>query len=353
MQLRMDIYEPAGDTATNRPLLIFCHQGGFYSGTKTDSDMVVFCTQFAKMGYVTASIEYRLTDIGNLLDSVNMIKSVFRGLQDGKAAIRYFRQDVAVGGNTYSINPNGIFFGGASAGSILSTHLVYMNDTLEMPPLWRQYLASIGGLEGTSGNPGYSTDVVAVYNFAGTLADTNWLQAGDPPLFSSHTVDDPLAIYGYGPPYGSALLPNMYGSSLLHQRAVNIGMESTFYSYAGSQHPPYKNAPLFDTAIVHLRDFLYQYVPCNTISIGEFSSENSFSIYPNPSQGHITITRKQAKNEVYNLRILNGIGQEIWLKKNFHQSTTLDLSSFPKGVYLIQIRNIRGSLIATEQIALE
>ena len=45
------------------------------------------------MGYVTASIEYRLGMFP--IDSVNAIKAVLRATQDMKAAVRWFRQDAA------------------------------------------------------------------------------------------------------------------------------------------------------------------------------------------------------------------------------------------------------------------
>lgn len=344
MQLKMDVYEPNGDTEMNRPLLIFCHQGGFSMGTKSDSDMVLFCTEFAKMGYVTASIEYRLTDGANITDSVNMIKAVFRGVQDGKAAIRWFRKNVDIGGNTYNINSDGIFFGGSSAGSILSMHLVYMDDTASMSTNWQQYMDSLGGLEGSSGNPGYSTEVLACYNFAGTLADTNWLESGDPPLFSSHTVDDPLAIYGYGPPYGLNLLPSMYGSSLLHQRANNVGMGSTFYSYPGSQHPPYKNAPLFDTAIVHLRDFLYEYVPCNNVSIVEMDQKSSFSVYPNPITETATV-KFDGNLNIREVNMFDILGENVaYYPVSGANQLVISTGTLKPGIYILQALSSDGML---------
>ena len=58
--LELDIYQPQGDTAAVRPLLIMAHGGSFIGGSKTGTDVVFICQKFAKMGYVVASIEYRL-----------------------------------------------------------------------------------------------------------------------------------------------------------------------------------------------------------------------------------------------------------------------------------------------------
>src|SRR2546421_8172 len=58
--LVMDIYQPTGDVATRRGLIVLAHGGSFIGGGRTDQDVSTLCTRFAKMGYVTASIDYRL-----------------------------------------------------------------------------------------------------------------------------------------------------------------------------------------------------------------------------------------------------------------------------------------------------
>src|SRR5689334_19752194 len=58
--LVMDIYQPTGDVASSRGLIILAHGGSFISGSRTDQDVTTLCTRFGKMGYVTASIDYRL-----------------------------------------------------------------------------------------------------------------------------------------------------------------------------------------------------------------------------------------------------------------------------------------------------
>ena len=65
--LAMDIYTPDGDNYTNRPLIIFAHGGAFIGGTKTNTTMIDLCETFAKRGYVTASISYRLATHSTVL----------------------------------------------------------------------------------------------------------------------------------------------------------------------------------------------------------------------------------------------------------------------------------------------
>ena len=99
--LKMDFYEPEGDTETERPLLIWVHGGSFMFGDKTDYDVVQFSERFAKKGFVCASINYRLGIFP--LDSANAVKAVVRATQDLRAAIRFFHKDKQEG-NAYKID---------------------------------------------------------------------------------------------------------------------------------------------------------------------------------------------------------------------------------------------------------
>ena len=91
--LKVDIYQPTGDTFSARPLILLAHEGTFVSGNR-ESDMTVdsLCVRFAKRGYVTASIDYRLGNIGSMIgpDSGYAINEVIQAVSDGKAAIRFF-----------------------------------------------------------------------------------------------------------------------------------------------------------------------------------------------------------------------------------------------------------------------
>jgi hypothetical protein len=62
VELRLDVYEPAGDTEAQRPLIVWIHGGGFAAGSR--EALADVATAYARLGYVTASIDYRL-DPGN------------------------------------------------------------------------------------------------------------------------------------------------------------------------------------------------------------------------------------------------------------------------------------------------
>ncbi|RYY20076.1 MAG: hypothetical protein EOO36_04295, partial [Cytophagaceae bacterium] len=163
-QLLLDIYQPTGDTVKRRPLIIFAHGGGFIVGTKTDAYPVAFCTRLARLGYVVASIEYRLgfpiTGFpGPLTDTAGIAQAAIRGGHDMKAAVRFFRQDAATG-KTYRVYSSYIIAAGSSAGAFAALETGYLDKASEVPAYVN--LAALGGIEGASGNPGYSSAVAAV-----------------------------------------------------------------------------------------------------------------------------------------------------------------------------------------------
>ena len=91
--LSMHINQPKHDTFLTRPLIIFAFGGSFTAGVKESPDILHLCDEFTKRGYVTATIDYRLGfENGNDSDT-NQLKAVFRGIQDAKAAIRFFYKD--------------------------------------------------------------------------------------------------------------------------------------------------------------------------------------------------------------------------------------------------------------------
>lgn len=105
-QLLLDVYQPVGDAETSRPLIILVHGGSFVGGSKDGADVTSLAADFAKMGYVVASINYRLGINIFIALEISATEAVVRGYHDAKAAVRFFRKDAAENGNTYNINPS-------------------------------------------------------------------------------------------------------------------------------------------------------------------------------------------------------------------------------------------------------
>ena len=278
--LKLDVYQPTGDAETNRPLVILVHGGSFIGGSKTDGDVVTMCQKFAKKGYVTASIDYRLGFFP--FDSANAVKAVVRAVQDLRAAVRFFYKDKQTT-NAYKIDTNNIYVGGSSAGAITSLHLAYLDQECEVSDYLNQTtITQLGGLEGTSGNPGYSSKVKGVLNGCGALARYSWLEAGDVPVASVHGTNDGTVKYNRGIVNPGTPLMYLDGSRMIHERACAVGVENQFYTFLGAPHVPYAgNAAYMDTTVNFFRDFLIKQLGCTDAIIQpENARAQSVNLYP-------------------------------------------------------------------------
>ncbi len=132
--LHMDLYLPlcestVGDPKT--PLVVFIHGGSFLSGDKGESSITDLAKSFAKRGYASASINYRLGFINDdglnqcnfpnypcfvAADTAEWYRAYYRAIQDAKGAVRFLVNHH----EEYRIDPLNIFIAGESAGSFIA-----------------------------------------------------------------------------------------------------------------------------------------------------------------------------------------------------------------------------------------
>ena len=103
-------------------MIVMAFGGAYLTGFKRFWPLVAYAEAMAKRGYVVASIDYRLGF--NPLNVESSVRAIYRGSQDMKAAIRYFRFHA----EEYGIDPDLVFAGGDSAGGISSLHAAYVSE---------------------------------------------------------------------------------------------------------------------------------------------------------------------------------------------------------------------------------
>lgn len=134
--LTMNVARPK-DVAGPLPCVLVIHGGGWAAGKKEAHDNLTW--EFAKRGYVSATVGYRLVP-----------KALFPAqIEDVKCAVRYLRANA----EKWGVDPKRIGATGFSAGGHLSMMLGVMGKD--------------DGMEGEGGWPGMSSQVNAVVAFFG------------------------------------------------------------------------------------------------------------------------------------------------------------------------------------------
>ncbi|SNS03841.1 alpha/beta hydrolase [Hymenobacter mucosus] len=354
--LRLDVYQPTGDTVRRRPLLIFAHGGGFISGNKTDQDVTELCTRFARLGYVTASIDYRLLFLP--FDTTNISIASFRGVQDMRAAIRFFRMKAATAAVTaadnYRIHPDYIYVGGSSAGAFMALQTAYLNKASEVPSTIN--LANLGGLEGTGGNPTYSSAVRGVINLSGALGRPTWIEAGDVPFVSMHGTNDPIVPYGAGRVGGGLPPQRIYGSAVLNTRAIAVGVQNPFYTFKRAGHVPFSGTSAtavayMDTTFRFVRDFLRPLLrQTGTVTAAQRANTQAvLQAYPVPAATVVRLT--WSSNMAFHARpveLLDAMGRVVRRFRWEQPELLIPRETLRAGTYLVRPEGLAAQRIIFE-----
>jgi len=165
--LRLDVYQPTGDTVTRRPAIVWVHGGSFCCGDKTSPELVDEATTFSKKGYLNVSIDYRLESPGCSGSFSNCVDAIREAAADAQTAVRFLRTNAAA----YGVDPNRIAIGGSSAGAITALNVAY--STSEDPSAGVRAAVSIAGAQLVVGN----------------------ISPGDAPALDFHCTSDPLVNY--------------------------------------------------------------------------------------------------------------------------------------------------------------
>ena len=292
--LIFDKYEPAGDLAAERPVILYWHTGNFLpiginqgvNGSMRDSATVEICTRLAKRGYVVLSCDYRLgwnplapTQPQRAFDLIN---AAYRGVQDFRTAAKYLRV-TAMAGNPHRIDTSRITAFGQGTGAYITYAAAVFDDYLEvvmteMPA--GKFLTDLNGdgvpdpmiIQPINGDP-YADAIVGqnpangdtlaepIYSgvdasfdlgiqLGGAMADIGWLEAGDVPMISFQVPTDGFAPYESDVlRVGTSddLIVEVQGAKLVVEKSHALGNNSVFDGMDTSD--PYSQGAIAASAV--------------------------------------------------------------------------------------------------------
>lgn len=267
--LMMDVYHPTGDTMSERPMVFLAHSGSFLpppfngacNGTRKDSSVVEMCTLLAKRGFVAVAFSYRQgwNPLGNQEDRTGgLLRAAYRGIQDARTCVRFFRMDADMMGNNYAIDVDRTIIGGIGTGGYISLGAAYLDsyDEINLPkfidpttaPNFVSYVDTMvwGDMEAIRAKPGcipnhasYYSGFSAAFNMGGALGDKTWMEAGEMSLVSFHVPSDPFAPYDDGQvivPTTGGFVVDVTGGRGAQFRADSLGLNAIF---PGTYTDPY------------------------------------------------------------------------------------------------------------------
>ncbi len=169
--LLLDLWTPPSDAVTTRPLLVLIHGGAFAGGSRSEYQDVA--VEFARKGFVVASVDYRLRPTGG---ADRVLLGASDGIDDVMESVRWLKAHAA----TYGIDTTRIATEGNSAGAVIALGVALGDDPTPGGPL-----------------AAYTPTVEAAVSTGGTLTpglSQLTLQADDPAINMYNYENDPTDV---------------------------------------------------------------------------------------------------------------------------------------------------------------
>ena len=206
LDLKMDIYSPADEpqASAGRPLLLMMHGGSFLFGNRKEAGQAAWCRHFAALGYVAASIDYRL---GFPPTRRGLQKAEQNATADAGRALQYLLERADLG-----IDPQRVFLAGTSAGAIIALNLAY-------------------------GQNQYNCRIRAVGDFWGYVRDLRALDNARVPILAFQSEHDPVVPFDRGYPIKAKLFSSeVYGTKATTDKARQNGIPAELHACPEKHH---------------------------------------------------------------------------------------------------------------------
>lgn len=357
VKLHMDIYSPKGDSEKKRPAVLVMHGGAFAAGSKNDLDQhtVTYCDSLAARGFVTAAVEYRLGITAKIenktmtIDSLDFSRTVYRGIQDVRAAVRYVRAHA----DELGVDPDRIYLIGNSAGAILSLENIYMDKESEIPAAAKNK-PDLGGLD-AYGVQDVASEANAVAALWGAVHDINILEDNSKPVLLVHGKADSTVLFKTGRPLSNIAgvlknimpeaaanlsayafdvnTPTLYGSYVIDSALTANGVEHQTYFVDGMAHEFYDEGDYDVKVQDKVFGFLYDLTQKPAVtSVKALALARPSAVRMGDHNRNFTIS--SGKNIRYSVVDLRG---RVVLNGFVSAGSVVDLDVLSRGVYALRV----------------
>ena len=357
--LTFNIFYPdfAADPLPKRPFVLIIHGGSFLTGD--GSELNATCQEFARRGYVAATLKYRLGWNASgpcaQRDTVSQSLAAYRGVQDAHAAMRYLAANAA----TFRIDTTWMFAGGNSAGAFISADLAFVQQA-EMNSRVPNAVAQLGPLN-TSGNALTTRfRLRGLFQNWGAVISDRFITAADAiPMVAFHGDRDQVAPIDAGHndcPSGVVT----YGSRSIYNRLVQLGQCAELNVKVGGCHGVYNDTPAQDVFRIEHAACFFKSLFCNSCtpvthldsipsSCARLASATAapdarpgaLAAYPNPTTSQLQLSGLPAGPAV-RLVVYNSLGACVLTAADAR--LPLDVSGLPAGLFILRATSAAGDV---------
>lgn len=349
--LQMNIYAPsdANETLAERPFILLMHGGGFLTGTRNALNRM--SNEFAKRGFVAATISYRLGwDTSN---SDNQIPAVYRAQQDASAALRFIVQRA----DEYKIDTDWMFIGGSSAGSVTALNVVY-SSTEDLNAFVPGITAQLGALNSSGNGLRNKYDIKGIFNNWGMVPELSVTTEELIPMVAFHGVLDTTTPINDSPGGNGGYI----GSFFIHQRLEAAGVCSDLTVDSTAFHGLLRS-PEGEALRVGRASCFFKSQFCNDCSTvvlidsipADCSTDMMNNINSTPTKSSPTLENGSGNNkkvyfnsirnllnfqgnlEDYHIEMTRTNGEVYKIEKELLAANQLDVSTFKTGLYYIEL----------------
>jgi hypothetical protein len=254
-------------------------------------------------------------------------------------------------GNNYKIDTNNIYVGGISAGGVLGLHVAYLDKPSEAGSANPSIdTASIGGVEGSSGNAGYSWKVKGVINLCGAIGTSTWMNDNkNIGIVSVHGTNDNTVPFKTDY-FKAGVIPIalLSGSYIVDSVAKANGDPSALKVFYGQDHVPFSlptptGIAYMDTTIRFVADFLYKdikRIPSNGSGLNNrYMDDLDLKVFPVPSKSSITIQFENNQNTNFAFELFDLNGKLLSSQSTISNTLQIERNNLMNGFYILKIKS--------------
>jgi acetyl esterase/lipase len=365
--LKMDVYSPdtLRDPLLARPAILFMHGGAWLSGSRADQGIRQKCVDWARRGFVVASVSYRLGWNCNAADLLavcvlcqgnyyDMNTAVYRGAQDAHTAMRW----LVANHKRFRIDTSALFAGGESAGSFNALHMAFWTPTYARTAFNGGPYKILGALDSSGLYPGLKFRIRGVINNCGAVLNDAKLYFPKTPVVSFHDAADCVVPYRGDRVLNCCATSFFYarGSKLIHDEQTAASVPSELHTVQGAtpQHCSYPSLTMVQESSCFIKQLLCGMTPSGAsdypaptpVSCASLKSSGvkdlesqQVNIWPNPAIHKLNLEGELLRNEQeITLYDLSGRLLKQYPNVSRQSTSVLELNGISAGTYLLKFR---------------